>query len=85
MLFQQLTDKFDLPGEHLFENLQIRSFIYSQIKTTLKISFTIEQLTVNHLHDRGQLSLFYDILSAGPKESLYRTGRRHVLWPKHKL
>ncbi len=34
MSFQQLIDKYNLPRKHFFKYLQIRSFIYSQIKTT---------------------------------------------------
>lgn len=70
MSFQQLVDKHDLPRKHSFKYLQIRSFIYSQIKTTLEPSLsTIEQLTVNHLHGRDQLSMFYGILIASSKEN----------------
>lgn len=70
MSFQQLTDKHDLPRKHFFKYLQIRSFICSQIKSTLEATLsTLEKFPVHHLYDRGQLSKFYDILLAGSKEN----------------
>lgn len=55
MSFQQLIDKHDLPRKHFFKYLQIRSFIYSQMKTTSEPAMsTLEKFTVNHLYDRGQ-------------------------------
>ena len=57
MSFQQLIDKHDLPRKHYFNYLQIISFIYSQIKTTLEPALSpVETFTVNHLYDRGQFS-----------------------------
>lgn len=47
MSFTQLKDKFILPGKHHFIYLQLRSFIYSQTKSTLEPSLSsIEQLLV---------------------------------------
>lgn len=70
MSFTQLKNKFDLPGKHHFKYMQLRSFIYSQIKTTSEPSLsTIEQHMINNLHGRGQISIFYGLLLAGSKEN----------------
>ena len=70
MSFTQLKNKFDLPGKHHFKYMQLRSLIYSQIKTTSEsVLSTIEQFMVNNLHGRGQISMFYGLLSAGSKEN----------------
>lgn len=50
--------------------MQLRSFIYSQIKTTSEPSLSsIEQLMVNNLHSRGQISSLYGLLLTGSKEN----------------
>lgn len=70
MSFTQLMNKFDLPGKHLFKYMQLKCFIYSQIKTTSEPSLsTIEQLMVNSLYSRGQISSLYDLLLRGSKEN----------------
>ena len=70
MSFQQLIDRYDLPRKHHFKYLQIRSFIYSQTKSLAEPSLsTIESLTIKHLYDRGQLSMFYEVLLDGSKEN----------------
>lgn len=57
MSIQQFVDKYDVPRRH-FKYIQIKSFIHSPIKTTLEPWLaTTEQLTVNHLHEKGQLSM----------------------------
>ena len=56
--------------KHHLKYMQLRIFIYSQIKTTSEPSVsTIEQLMVNHLHGKGQISIFYGLLLAGSKEN----------------
>ena len=70
MSFSQLKNKFDLPGKHHFKYMQLRSFIYSQIKTTSEPSLsTIERLMVNNLQGRGQISIFYRLVLVGSKEN----------------
>ena len=70
MSFTQLKNKFNLPGKHHFKYMQLRSFIYSQIKTTSEPSLsTTEQLMVNNLHGRGQISIFYGLLLPCSKEN----------------
>uniref|UniRef100_A0A3B3B502 Reverse transcriptase domain-containing protein n=1 Tax=Oryzias melastigma TaxID=30732 RepID=A0A3B3B502_ORYME len=70
MSFQHLAEKYNLPRKYFFKYLQIRSFIFSQVKTEMELSLsTIEHYTVNNLYSKGQLSGFYNILLAGSKES----------------
>ena len=54
MSFSQLKNKFDLPGKHHFKYMQLRSFIYSQIKTTSEPSLSISYLFIIYL-----LSIIY--------------------------
>ncbi len=69
MTFQQLVTKYNLPKKHFFKYLQIRSYIYSRIKAYSKPQHsTLEQITLNHMKDRGMVSLFYKTLLAGLKE-----------------
>lgn len=66
MSFQQLVDKYDLPRKYL----QVRSFIYSQFKTTIEPTLsTIEQFMLNHPCGRDQLSKFYEVLLSESKEN----------------
>lgn len=70
MSFQQLMKEYDIPQKHFFKYLQIRSFIHSEIKTYVEPSLsTIEEHTVKHLRDKGNLSFFYNTLLEGSKES----------------
>lgn len=47
------------------------------MKTTLEPALsTIKQLMVNQLHDRGHLSVFYDIL---PASSNNKSSKKHPL------
>ena len=68
--FQKLMRKYDIPQKHFFKYLQIRSFIHSKIKNYLEPPLSIiENHTLNHLKDKGNLSFFYNILLEGSKES----------------
>lgn len=70
MSFEQLINKFDLPKKHFFKYLQVRSFITTQLKSTVKPPLsTIENIAVNHHQSRGLLSKFYNILLLSSKES----------------
>lgn len=51
MSLTQLKAKYNLPGNHQFKYLQLRSFICSQTKSTSEPSLsTMKQLLVNNLH-----------------------------------
>lgn len=68
MTFQQLAIKYDLPQKKIFKYLQIRSYIYSRIKTYSEPQLSIlEQIILNHMNDRGMVSLLYKTLLTGLK------------------
>lgn len=52
-----------IPGSTFLKYLQLKSFIYSQTKPTIEPTLS----TIEHLHGRGQLSKFCDILLSGSK------------------
>lgn len=47
MSFEQLVNKYGLPKKHFFKYLQVRSFITTQLKSTVKPPLsTIENITI---------------------------------------
>ena len=69
MSFEQLVNKYGLPQKTFFKYLQVRSFITTQLKSTVKPPLsTIENIAVNHHQSRGLLSKFYNILLLFSKE-----------------
>lgn len=68
--FEQLGNKYGLPKKHFFKYIQVRRFITTQLKSTVKLPLsTIENIAINHHHSRGLLSKFYNILLLSSKES----------------
>lgn len=70
MSFQLMVKYYGLPQNHFFKYLQVRSFVYSQMKTYTEPPLsTIENYTLKHLNSRGNLSSFYNLLLEGSKEN----------------
>ncbi len=71
MSFEEIRTRFGIPQKHFFKYLQLRSFILSrqgQSLTEPPLS-TLENITLNCLKGRGQVSVLYKQFVAKSKES----------------
>lgn len=69
--FVEISTKYDIPNNHFFRYLQLRSFISSSQNHSLDIP-TISALEVavtRHCYDKGLISTLYDLFVSGSIES----------------
>lgn len=71
MSFTELKNKHDIPTKHFYKYLQVRSFILSKQQNNLDLPplSSLEDIIVNHLYNRGQVSLIYSLFVDKCKES----------------
>lgn len=71
LTFDQICQVYNIPRKHFFKYLQLKHFIQSKHKevvTEPPLSY-LENLTLQHLDGRKQISLFYSALMSYDKES----------------
>ncbi len=80
MSFEQLRTKYDLSNSHFLKYLQGRSFITAsrnQLLTPLPL-FEMEQLISDNCHNKGHISVLYDMLVSNSSESRLKAWKEDI-------
>ena len=69
--FEELHGAYNIPRNHFFKYLQIRSFILKKYKQQINKPplSSLEEVILNHMHSRGQVSVTYNLIVENSNES----------------
>ncbi|KAG9283901.1 WD repeat-containing protein 3 isoform X1 [Astyanax mexicanus] len=69
--FEEIQGAYNIPRTHFFKYLQIRSYIMKKYKHQLNKPplSSLEEVILNHMHSRGQVSVSYSLILENSNES----------------